>query len=760
MMHKAAILLCLVCSTVALNASEEVYAPEVGGGRYILTPPAPATPRINGPSIFGVRPDHPFLYAIPATGERPMEFSVANLPAGLSVNPENGHIAGSIESKEHKSYHVTLQAKNSKGVGTKEFRIVVGEKIGLTPPMGWNSWYCWKEHVSQENVLQSARAMAAAGLQQFGWMYINMDDGWQGKRGGKYNAVMPNAKFPDMKAMVDEIHTMGFKSGIYLTPWVGSMAGYCGGTSHDPKGEWVTDSVNGVGFKERNKYFQLGEYKFDKEDARQWADWGIDYLKDDWNISHDYTKEAMERRQKALRESGRDVFYSVSANGPISMADTYVKYSNAFRIFVDIRVDWDTRGTGAGSIRAIMDMMRIWAPYCGPGHYPDPDIMVIDGLGGGGLSKLTGDEQYTHVSLWSLWAGPLFFSSAVDKLGEFGMNLLSNPEVFEIHQDALCKMATVKNKDPQGQVWVKPLENGDTAVGLVNLSDEPRVITADWAEIGAQGKRLVRDVWRQRDIRVFEDSFSAMVPAHGTVLVRLSAPVDGVATAEAMKHLPSTPVATPDGGAFSGETTVSLKSDPDAKIHYTLDGKSPNQQSPAYTVPFPISSFTNLKAVAIKDGVKSGVTTAQFQFAPKTIPAPDIELVSLKKEHSFTDHGDVQINKTGRYEEPFKYQGKVVEKGLGMCSGGKIKYLLEPSYKRLVAMACVDDSSADDAAGRFVILIDEKVVSASPILKKGDPAWLFDVEIPKGAKSITLVCHRESAGERFLFDYLNCGFKL
>jgi len=142
-----------------------------------------------------------------------MEFSVENLPAGLTVNPKNGHITGRITSAEKKTYHVTLQAKNSKGSDAKAFRIVVGEQIALTPPLGWNSWNCWHQKVSQAKVLESAKAMSDAGLQRVGWMYINMDDGWQAKRGGKHNAVMPNTKFPDMKGMVDEIHAMGFKAG-------------------------------------------------------------------------------------------------------------------------------------------------------------------------------------------------------------------------------------------------------------------------------------------------------------------------------------------------------------------------------------------------------------------------------------------------------------------------------------------------------------------------------------------------------------------
>lgn len=689
-----------------------------------------------------------------------MEFSVENLPAGLTVNPKNGHITGRITSAEKKTYHVTLQAKNSKGSDAKAFRIVVGEQIALTPPLGWNSWNCWHQKVSQAKVLESAKAMSDAGLQRVGWMYINMDDGWQAKRGGKHNAVMPNTKFPDMKGMVDEIHAMGFKAGIYHTPWVGSYAGYCGGSSNQKDGhDWPTDSVDGVGDQERYNYFHIGEHKFDKEDTLQWADWGIDYLKDDWVLARDITPAAVARRKEALQDCGRDIVYSLSNTGPLKFADTFVNDSNAWRISADIRGDWDTRGKGAGSILAIMNLMKAWAPHCGPGHYPDADMMVVDGVRGGKPAKLTGDEQYTHVSLWSLWSSPMLLGSAVDKMGEFGLSILSNPEVLEIHQDALCNMATVKNSDPFGQVWVKPLEHGDTAVGLINLADEPRVITADWSEIGVPGKQLVRDVWRQRNIQVFEGAFSAMVPSHGTVLLRLSDPVAGsVAKGEGMKQLPSAPKMRPNGGAFTGETMVTFKTVPGATIHYTLNGSRPNQQSPIYTAPFKIASFTGVKAVAIQNGVESGVSSSQFLVAPKRIPEPDVDATTLEKTRSYAEWRDVNINKTGRYDAPFKHQGTVYQQGLGFYGAGSISYPLDPSYERFVAMACLDDFSVEGATGRFVIEIDGKLASASPMMKKGDPAWLFDVKIPEGAKTITLICYRDRVGPQFVFNYLNCGF--
>ncbi len=182
----------------------------------ILTPPAPATPRINGPGVFGVRPDSPFIYAIPATGQRPMTFTADGLPKGLALDSATGRITGGLaQAGEHV---VTLRARNALGAAERKFRIVVGDRIALTPPMGWSSWNCWGGAVSQEKVLSSARALVEKGLAQHGWSFINIDDGWQATRGGKWNAIQPNSKFPDMKALAAGIHGMGLKFGIYSTP--------------------------------------------------------------------------------------------------------------------------------------------------------------------------------------------------------------------------------------------------------------------------------------------------------------------------------------------------------------------------------------------------------------------------------------------------------------------------------------------------------------------------------------------------------------
>ena len=256
---------------------------------YILTPPAPAEPRINGPKVYGARPGADFLFRIPATGERPMAFSAEGLPKGLALDTQSGIITGRV--RKEGEYRVTLKARNAHGEAQRELRIVVGGQIALTPPMGWNSWNVWGNTVNQEKVEAAARAMVESGLADYGWSYINIDDGWQGLRGGAYNAIQPNGKFPDMKGMVDRIHALGLKAGIYSSPWAGTYAGHIGTTCDREDGIywWVEQGIVDADMKldrkqkdvKREDLRYFGEYSFARQDARQWADWGIDYLKYD-----------------------------------------------------------------------------------------------------------------------------------------------------------------------------------------------------------------------------------------------------------------------------------------------------------------------------------------------------------------------------------------------------------------------------------------------------------------------------------------------
>jgi alpha-galactosidase len=528
-----------LCMTIlgSDSASAQAQAPPESAPDYstfILTPPAPPTPRINGPSIYGERPGRPFLYSIPATGERPMTFSVKRLPRGLRVDPSTGRITGSVIKAG--AYDVVLMAENSLGSDSKPFRIVIGDKIALTPPMGWNSWNSWAWTVDEDKVLRSAKALVAAGLDQHGWTYINTDDTWQGKPDPQTHALQGNERFPDMKAMCDAIHAMGLKAGIYSTPWIGSYAMYPGGSADNKDRIWTAPDPNNR-FPNPNPYHDYGQYSFAASDADQWAAWGFDYLKYDWNpndVPH------VTEMADALVASGRDMVFSLSNAAPFEGAADWARLANAWRTTGDITDNYE-------SLCANGFTQSRWAPFSGPGHWNDADMMILGYVGWGPSlhpTHLSADEQYTHMSLWCLLSAPLLLGCDLEKLDPFTLSLLTNDEVLAIDQDPAGKAATCVATDggdvtihgrpaythfgsesitlPRKQVWAKPLVDGSLAVGLFNLGDLPTQVTAKFSDLKITGAQQVRDLWRQKDVGVLTDEYEAEVPAHGVVLVRVS----------------------------------------------------------------------------------------------------------------------------------------------------------------------------------------------------------------------------------------------
>src|ERR1041385_1674826 len=467
----------------------------------IRTPPSPASPRINGPGIFGVRPQHPFLYHIPATGERPMEFSAKGLPAGLKLDSRRGNITGALTKAG--DYAVILRAKNAKGSAERKFKIVAGETIALTPPMGWNSWNHYASRVTADVVLQNARAMAESGLIDHGWTYLNIDDTWQGKRGGPFNAIQGNEKFSDMKALCDAVHALGLKVGFYSTPWTTSYATHIGGSAENPEGTWEKPA----GPKTVNKKilpWAIGKYHFTTNDAAQWAAWGIDYLKYDWNpIEAPETKEMAD----ALRYSGRDVVVSLSNNLNLTNAPSVTPLANCWRTTGDIKANWTSMSTkGFGQDK--------WRKFSSPGHWNDPDMLEI-GTKERNQPGLTPDEEYTHMTLWCLVSAPLLLGNDLTEMTPFTLNLLETDELLAVNQGSLVDQSVAIAKEGDTRVYAKKLEDGSKAVGLFNLSsNDVATVSVRWADLKISGKKAVRDLWRQKNLGEFKDSFSLRVAPH------------------------------------------------------------------------------------------------------------------------------------------------------------------------------------------------------------------------------------------------------
>ncbi|MDI1256191.1 MAG: NPCBM/NEW2 domain-containing protein [Flavobacterium sp.] len=498
----------------------------IPGTPYILTPKAPLTPRINGANVFGVRPGSPFQFVVAATGERPMKFSVKGLPKGLKIEPNTGLITG-IVSKAG-TYNIVINAENTKGKANKNMRIICGDKIALTPPMGWNSWNCFADQVSAEKVKRAAKAMVESGLINHGWNYINIDDFWQNNRDSKDESIrgdfrdetgniIPNSRFGNMKALADHIHGLGLKIGIYSSPgpWT------CGGCA--------------------------GSYGYEKQDAITYANWGFDYLKYDWcsygNVidgmpdndpykvsSLSYrggdqlatASKPFELMGEALKTQPRDIVYSLCQYG---MSDVW-KWGNsvggnAWRTTNDITDTW----TSVKNIALAQDQATAWA---NPGNWNDPDMLVIGTVGWGNPhpSKLRPDEQYLHFSLWCLFAAPLLIGCDMEKLDEFTLNLLTNDEVIAIDQDPLGKQATCIQIIGDLRIYVKELEDGSRAVGFCNFGQDIIDLNySDFSKIGLKGRFTVRDLWRQKDIASISESKNKLplhIPAHGVLLYKFT----------------------------------------------------------------------------------------------------------------------------------------------------------------------------------------------------------------------------------------------
>lgn len=506
------------------SVTTEVYNPTYDEGYYILTPKIGDAPRINGAETFGVRPGSYFQFAVAATGVRPMTFTAENLPEGIEIDSATGIIKGKIKDLKETTYNVKLTAKNAKGVATENLAITVGEEITVTPPMGWSSWIATKKEVNQKAVMANAVNMKERNMDYYGYHYVNIDDAWQGgARGGEFNAIQPDlVKFPDMKGLSDTLHDMGFKFGIYSTPWITSYAKYIGGSSDNKEGYWDESKI--ISMKNMNvegRASLVGKYRFDDCDAKQWAAWGVDYMKYDWNPNDEASIVSM---AKALRNSGRDIAFSISNSCPMALGEICKKYVQVFRTNGDIRARWNTA-------REHINLCDNWEHhnkwlYDGfegsVGHTPDPDFLMVGLQKYGSNDSLTVDQLYHHMSSFYLWGAPLLMSCDLSKLSDFEESLITNVELIDVNQDPLSLPGRRVYKEGGIEIIVKELADGDKAIGIFSFNDTETLATVDWSVVGLTGKQKLRDLWRYKDIGIYENSFQVNVRPCGAVVVRAS----------------------------------------------------------------------------------------------------------------------------------------------------------------------------------------------------------------------------------------------
>jgi alpha-galactosidase len=330
-----------------------------------------------------------------------------------------------------------------------------------------------------------ADAMATNGMKAAGYLYINIDDTWEGERDA-HGTLTTNKKFPDMRALADYVHSKGLKIGIYSSPGPNTCAGY------------------------------EGSYGHEDQDARTYAAWGIDYLKYDWCGARNlYTDEEMRAVYQimgdALLKAGRPIVYSLCQYGRADVWKWGAEVGgNAWRTAGDIRDRWDSMT----KIGFAQDELAAWAK---PGHWNDPDMLEI---GNGGMSE---EEYRTHMSLWSILAAPLLAGNDLRSMTPAIHEILTNREVIAVDQDEAGKQGRRIAKSGEQETWARPLFDGGQAIGMFNRSGEPAKIAVKWSELGLKiAPSRVRDLWARSDVKVDGSEYSAMVPPHGVVMLRVT----------------------------------------------------------------------------------------------------------------------------------------------------------------------------------------------------------------------------------------------
>lgn len=451
-------------------------------------------PVINPPCVTGSTPGHPFIFRIPTAGDRPIQFAAKHLPEGLQLDANTGIITGSLQTSGE--FKVQLSAKNEHGHAESTLTIVAGRnKLARTPPMGWNSWNVWGLSIDDAKVRAAADAMVTSGLADCGYQYINIDDGWEAGRDAD-GRIQCNEKFPDMKALADYVHSKGLKLGIYSGPGPKTCGGY------------------------------EASYQHEQQDALSYAEWGIDYLKYDWcsygEIAKDDSLEELQKPYKIMRDAlaacDRDIVYSLCQYGMGNVSQWGADVGgNLWRTTGDINDSWRSLAT-IGFGQAGLEQ------HAGPGHWNDPDMLVVGEVGWGPNlhpTRLSKQEQVTHITLWSLLASPLLIGCDMTKLDDFTNALLMNPEVIAINQDPLGRQASRIAQQGRTETWARPLADGGMAVGLFNRGRIPTDITITWDVLKCSGPQKVRNLWTMSDEGTETNQYTATVQPHGAVFLKL-----------------------------------------------------------------------------------------------------------------------------------------------------------------------------------------------------------------------------------------------
>jgi alpha-galactosidase len=369
--------------------------------------------------------------------------------------------------------------------------------LAATPPMGWNSWNWFAGKVTDKDIRDAADLLVSSGMRDAGYVYVNIDDTWEGKRDAS-GVLHTNEKFPNMKALADYVHSKGLKLGIYSSPGPLTCAGYEGSLGHED------------------------------QDARTYAEWGIDYLKydlcsfsktmkekypEDANARDKMMRAAYEKMHQAILKTGRPMVYSLCQYGFDSVWQWGPEVgANLWRTTGDIRETYDRIWVIAASQDGLEKFSR-------PGHWNDPDMLEV------GNGKLTYDENASHMTMWAILAAPLLAGNNLTRMTEDARSILTNRAVIAIDQDKAGKQGHRIFAGEELEFWVRPLADGSTALAIFNVGEDRnqmRGMTLHLAEAGFPNGAHAYDVWAGKSLGHISDTYPLTIPKHGAVLLKLS----------------------------------------------------------------------------------------------------------------------------------------------------------------------------------------------------------------------------------------------
>jgi len=506
---------------------------------------APA-PHINGPFILGVHPGTPVIGAVAVTGQGPFTFAADALPAGLALDAATGVFTGTLASAGE--YHVTVTVKNSQGQDRATLKFRAGDRLALTPPLGWNSYDAFGDAVTEAETRANADWLKKY-LQPVGWDTVVIDFRWYDPQptgndrllnttrlgaalaADQFGRLQPAPnRFPSssrghgFKALADDLHAQGLKFGIHVmrgiprqavvahTPILDSAFTAADAGNAADKCGWCPDMF---GVQDN----AAGQAWYDSC-ARLWSEWGVDYIKVD-DLSQPYHAAEIAMITRAIQKYGHSIVFSTSpGETPITEATDIAAHANLWRISGDFWDHWS-------KLDKQFTLFNRWQGVGGPGHWPDGDMIpfghlaIRSGMGGRShQTHFTRAEQVTLMTLWSLAPSPMILGMNMPDNDAWTTALLTNPEVIAVDQDPAGHPA--QRRDPvtaTGEVWTKPLADGSLAVGLFNRQATPVTMDLAWNQLGFAHAPRVRDLWLHQDVPAAA-TYTITLPGHDAALLK------------------------------------------------------------------------------------------------------------------------------------------------------------------------------------------------------------------------------------------------